>query len=167
MHREAYRYIAGEVSHLRLPDGPVVEIGARNINGSVRPLFGGRPYVGIDIEPGPAVDIVADGASYTPTLKPAIVVCAEVLEHTPAAAEICANAYVMLKDGGVFFITAAGVNRIPHSAVDGGDLRYGEFYANVLDTELREWLTPFADVRVQINPEAGDIYATAIKGIAQ
>lgn len=163
MHRDAYRYIAGEVATLKLPIGAVVEIGSRNINGSVRPLFEGRKYIGIDLMEGPMVDVVADGATYEPETPPTVVVCAEVLEHTPDAAAVCANAYNMLADGGVFILTAAGVQRTPHSAVDGGEMRPGEFYQNVSAEDLHQWLAMFDEVRVQTNPEAGDIYATAFK----
>jgi hypothetical protein len=145
--------------------GLVVEIGGKDINGSVRPLFG-EPYVAVDVRPGPGVDVVADGATYRPELSAAMVVCCEVLEHTPDGAAICANACAMLEPGGVFFLTAAGEGRAPHSAVDGGPLPEGEFYANVTRPMLEAWLAPFAAGTIAENQTTGDIYAIAVKGDA-
>jgi SAM-dependent methyltransferase len=41
------------------PKAPVLEVGAMNINGSVRELFP-QPYTGLDMREGIGVDIVAD-----------------------------------------------------------------------------------------------------------
>ena len=40
--------------------GSVLEVGSYNVNGSVRPLFKGQPYIGLDMRAGPGVDVVAD-----------------------------------------------------------------------------------------------------------
>lgn len=141
-----------------------MEIGGRNVNGSVRPLFPDAPYVSVDVRPGPEVDVVADGATFVPEVPPACVVCCEVLEHTPAAEAICRHACAILAPGGHFIVTAAGEGRAPHSAIDGGPVRPDEFYRNVWVDDLRLWLQPFAAVAITQNPAAGDIYAVAIKG---
>jgi SAM-dependent methyltransferase len=141
----------------------VLEIGSRDVNGSVRPLFPGRRYIGSDIEPGDGVEIVASGAAVTLPEPAAVIVTTETLEHTPDGEAICRNAYRLLQHGGVFIVTCAGIGRIPHSAVDGGPLRAGEFYANVSEADLWAWLSDFAEVSIEENPEAGDIYATAVK----
>lgn len=161
MHAAAYDFV--NRSSANLPAGPVLEIGSLDINGSIRGLFGGRPYLGIDVVPGPSVDLLADGATYQPEILHAIVVCCEVLEHTPHGEAICRNAARALQPGGVFVLTAAGIGRPPHSAVDGGPLRAGEFYCNVTADELEAWLSDFTEVAIETNPRAGDIYAIARK----
>lgn len=163
MHDAAYRWVAQAVAHHGRPEGLVVEIGGKDVNGSVRPLFG-EPYIAVDVRPGPGVDVVADGATYQPPTQAALVVCCEVLEHTADGAAICRNAYDMLRPGGRFIVTAAGDGRIPHSAEDGGPLRDGEYYRNVSVDTLRGWLEPFAQTDVRTNAIAGDIYAVAEKG---
>jgi SAM-dependent methyltransferase len=45
--------------------GPILEVGSYRVEGQedladLRPLFPGRPYVGLDVRPGPGVDLVAD-----------------------------------------------------------------------------------------------------------
>jgi predicted methyltransferase len=163
MHQAAFNYVAKVVSKYTPPDGDVLEIGSRDVNGSVRGLFPGRRYIGSDIAPGDGVEIVASGADVTLPEPAAVVVTTETLEHAAGAEAICRNAYRLLQPGGVFIVTCAGVGRIPHSAVDGGPLRGGEFYANVSKADLSAWLSDFEAVSIEENPEAGDIYATAVK----
>jgi SAM-dependent methyltransferase len=43
--------------------GPILEIGSYQVQedtGDLRPLFSGREYLGVDMRPGPGVDLVAD-----------------------------------------------------------------------------------------------------------
>jgi hypothetical protein len=62
----------------------------------------------------------------------------------------------------VFIVTTATTGRAPHSAVDGGVLRAGEFYRNVSPEELNTWLGPFGD-RTIYTYMPTDIYALAVK----
>jgi SAM-dependent methyltransferase len=165
VHKHAFAYVAS-VAEDR-PTGTVIEIGGRDINGSVRPLFG-RFYRAIDVQAGPGVDVVADGATYRPARPVACVVCCEVLEHTPNAEAICRNAYQMLRPGGVFIATMAGIGRPPHSAIDGKALRDGEYYRNVPIEDLRAWLSDFSAVTIEAGRGVfkvadGDLYVRAVK----
>lgn len=138
MHPAAYDYVAKQVVELG-PFLAVVEFGGRNVNGSVRDLFGEARYLTIDMEPGPGVDVVADAAD-VPLEGFDCVVCCEVLEHAPKASSLVAAARRSLRPGGFFIMTCAGDGRVPHSALDGGPLRAGEHYANVSRRELEDWL---------------------------
>lgn len=162
MHAEAYDYVARTLTGRVLPVGLTVEFGGRNINGTIRQLFA-APYVSVDAVPGPGVDVVANAATYEAPQPAACVVCCEVLEHTDEAEAICYNAHHLLEPGGVFLVTAAGEERVPHSAIDGGPLRAGEYYRNVSRGDLAMWLEAFADVTITENGSAGDIYAVAVK----
>jgi hypothetical protein len=113
------------------PRKEVVEYGSRHINGSIRPLFTGGGYVGVDIVGGSGVDVVADACSYKPRVTPDTIVCCEVLEHTIAWPDIVKAAGRVLSDDGVFILTCATEPRAPHSAYDGGQVRPGEYYGNV------------------------------------
>lgn len=156
MHPGAYDYVARAVASLG-PFGRVLEVGGRNINGSVRPLFG-ADYTALDIAPGPGVDIVADAATWEPTATFDAAVCCEVLEHTPDAEAIVATLGKAVGPGGVLIITAACPPRAPHSAVDGGPLQPGEFYANVNPNDLRNWLLAIGPASVEVDHQAGDVY---------
>lgn len=162
MHSAAYQYVQDAIANLPRPPERVVEIGARDINGSVRPLFGDADYIAIDIADGPGVDVVADGATYTPDTPPDCVVCCETLEHCEHWRAIVANARRILAPGGALILTAAGEGRAPHSAIDGAGLRPGEYYGTIGERELLAALTGFAEAHTRVNDAAHDIYATAI-----
>ena len=98
MHPAAYAFVQS-VAARRSP-GLVLDIGGRSVNGSVRDLFAGDPYLVIDPIDGPDVDVVADGATFTPDIAPLCVACCEVFEHTPDGAAICAHVFDVLEPGG-------------------------------------------------------------------
>jgi hypothetical protein len=148
MHAAAFEFVRA-CRYRYVPSGLVYEIGSRDINGSVRSLFTGLPYLGIDLVPGRGVDIVGDALYYTPPTPPTTVVCCEVLEHSPNADALLRQAADVLQSGGVLIVTTADTERAPHSAVDGGALPPGEFYENltaarVLTVCQRHWIQGIA-----------------------
>lgn len=118
----------------------VLEIGSRNINGSARVHWPNARWLGIDRSPGPGVDVVCDILDYQYDYLHDLVICCEVLEHCEQWRAICARARHLLLSTGRFIGTAAGITRAPHSAVDGGPLRPGEYYANICWQDLHEAL---------------------------
>jgi hypothetical protein len=164
MHRAAFEFCVRAMDALPIPEGLIVEIGARNVNGSVRYLFPDSRFLGVDIAPGPGVDIVADGATVTVAEPAAVVVTTEVLEHTAQAPAICANAHRLLMSGGVLIVTCAGIGRAPHSAVDGWELRDGEYYQNVSREMLADWLAPFVNVTIEENTVAAVAHSPRSSG---
>lgn len=164
MHTQAFFFARRVLADLHVT-GHVVEIGSRNINGSVRPLFAdAASYTGIDVQDGPGVDLVADGATFVPREAPDLVVCMETLEHTDQADAIVRNAAAMLKKpDGRLLVTCATIPREPHSAHDGGPLKEGEFYRNVPLGELVSWVEQ-AGLRVlerEVYMDRGDLYLVA------
>ena len=134
MHPAVAEWVAAHA-----PDGPVtvLDIGGRDINGTVRHLF--HPdsvWTVIDLRPGPNVDVVADFTTYTHPTEVDVVVCCEVFEHTLVWPQLVAAAAKALKPGGRFLCTCAGPGRAPHSGVDGNEVKPGEHYANVSAQEL-------------------------------
>ena len=69
--------------HIPEDPGPVLEIGCRDINGSVREFFDPPDYTGLDIHPDKNVDIVWDieKVNYRLQDRFGLVVCLETLEH--------------------------------------------------------------------------------------
>jgi len=133
-----------------LPARRIVEIGSLNINGEIRQEFPQAfSYLGIDIVPGPGVDIVADGSIWLPELPADLVLCSGVLEHTAKAEAIVRNAYRMLRPGGTAVILTTCRMR-PHSAVTGEYLTppYREYYRNVQGHELLNWMGDFQEAMV-------------------
>lgn len=174
MHPQAY----AAVQRLRPPSVThVYEVGSLNINGTVRPVFPDAVwYHGIDVVPGPGVDAVADAETYIPPLVPDCIVCCEVLEHAPRAEALLRRLGALVAHGGQVIVTCAGPDRRPHSGVDGGDLRDGEFYRNLSAAQLAAWLQAAGLTRVRVEqapgvPQAlanslltaGDLYAVGYK----
>ncbi len=84
----------------------VLEVGSYDVNGSIRQLFRGSSYVGVDLLAGPGVDLVCDGHrldhaddSYDLTLS------CESFEHNPQWRETFLNMHRMTKPGGIVLFT--------------------------------------------------------------
>jgi SAM-dependent methyltransferase len=159
MHPEAYEWVSRYATNAPIT---VLDIGGRDINGTCRPLFPNATYTCIDVREGPAVDLVADAATWTPDTVYDLVLCTEVFEHTDVWPQICATAYAACAPGGRFVATMAGPGRAVHSAVDGGpELHPGEHYANVEPEELRLVLKRAGFEAVLIDQAGTDVRALA------
>ena len=166
MHPEALGWVEQSVAQLRTIPRVVVELGARDVNGTVRHLFPtATRYVGVDIAPGPGVDVVADAAGFVLDEPADVIVSTEMLEHTPEGAAIIARCAEQLKPGGTLIVTAAAPGRSPHSAVDGGPLQEGEHYGNIDATMLDGWLKAagFTSWSIDVQQHPCDIRAVAIR----
>lgn len=168
MHLGAKAFVARALPALQ-PVSRVLEVGSRNINGTVRDLFPAVDlYHGIDLHPGLGVDEVADVFAFDPgDMTFDCVVCCETLEHMDPAQQpvFVARLVDLLETGGVLILTAACEPRAPHSHIDGCQLRPGEAYGNVPHEALRTWLDEAgAPLRVlDGDPVHGDVYAVALK----
>lgn len=158
MHVEAYSWVEKYATTKKLM---AIEFGARDINGSIQPLFPNTSWTGVDIAPGPRVDVVADASTYEHPDSVDLIICCEVFEHTPAWREIVQNSYRLLRDGGEVVFTCAGRGRPPHSAVDGREVRSGEYYRNVDEQEFADVMAAagFTDIVVDWLPSPGDVRA--------
>lgn len=155
----------------------VYEVGSLIINGSVRPLFhDATTYHGIDAVEGPGVDAVGDGATYEPPQTPDCVLCLEVLEHAWQPQAVVRQLATVCGLGGKVIVTCAGPGRLPHSAVDGLQIRPGEYYRNVDPQALKQWMVEAGLHHVDVMQAfgapaahggqmdlAGDLYAVGYK----
>lgn len=168
MHPEAHNYVERMVGGRRFKR--VLEIGSRDINGTVRDVVSADYYHGIDIVAGPGVDEVADATSYRSEETYDAVICCEVLEHLQNKVGIIDTAQECLRGPGcckhtpgLFIITCATDPREPHSAIDGGPVRDGEWYSNVDPSALTTLLNLYFVVQhIHTTPD-GDLYVTATK----
>jgi len=162
MHPEAYDYVARFATTEPLT---VLDIGGRNVNGSVRDLFPAAEYTALDIRPGEGVDIVADAATWEPDRTFDLIVCTEVFEHTPDWRKILRTAHRATAPGGRIVLTMAGPGRPPHSAIDPGPIHEGEYYANVHPGELAFDLAAlgWGGIEVDFQPSPADTRATAVR----
>lgn len=133
MHVEAFKFVSRYATNDRID---VIEIGSRDVNGTVRSLFPSAKWTGLDLYDGPCVDWVGDATQYQPRNPVDLVVCCEVLEHAEQWRQLIQGAASWIKPDGRMIVTCAGPGRNTHSAIDGGDLRAGEYYQNVTVGEL-------------------------------
>lgn len=166
MHPEAHAYVARFATTDPIS---VVEFGSRNVNYTVRPLFPNADWWGIDAQPGPAVDEVADAATWRPCWTVDLVVCCEVFEHTPDWAAIVANSFEVVRSGGRVVFTCAGPGRPEHGVNVDDPLNPGH-YSNVDPDELREAMVAAGFDRIETgtvpNRSCGggvDTQATAVR----
>lgn len=161
MHPQAFAWVAANIG----TPGSVLEFGSLNINGTARDCAPDATWHGVDRQPGPGVDEVADAAKYDTSTRYDCVVCCEVLEHTDQLEAITWNAWHALAPGGVLLVTAACDDRAPHSAIDGGPIRDGEHYANVDPPDYLHVARNigFEIVATEKHRERGDFYMKALK----
>jgi hypothetical protein len=86
-----------------------------------------------------------------------------VLEHTPDGGKILAHAFDLLEPSGWLVLTCATNPRLPHSAIDGGDVCEDEWYQNVEPTWLQDSLVKlgFLIREFRVIASLGDLYAVA------
>ena len=143
----------------------VLEIGSLDINGSIKSIFTpfSNSYLGLDVQEGPGVDLVADATEYIKPEAYDVIVCCEVFEHLEEWKKVVYNSYMNLKIGGVFIGTCAGEGRRPHSAIDANEIRNHEYYQNVGAWNMTQTLTKAGFNEVMTVTELADLQWTAIK----
>ena len=120
MHQSAYDDAAEFVRKYKFfQHEKVADIGSRDINGTLRPLFAGlaKTYHGIDISAGPGVDIiVADPYDWREIADDTydIVVSTQCVEHVEWPWIWCGEVYRVCKPDGLVYICAP--NTMPYHA---------------------------------------------------
>ena len=166
MHSEAFAWVqhhADKINGIR-QGYSVLDIGGRNVNGSIRSLFPlAETYHALDATAGPEVDIVADAATWRPDRQYDIVVCCEVFEHAAEWPSIVGTAWDATLTGGAFIATMAGPGRPPHGQHGDPVPLEGEYYANVHPRELAAVLhrTGWRHVTVDVQPSPADVRCVA------
>lgn len=163
MTPDVYQFVR-EIVHWRPKRQYVIDLGGRNVNGTCRDLFPKDcRYVSVDLVDGVGVDVVADAAEYTPRGLPDTILCLEMLEHTARAADVIKNAHSILGADGILIVTVPIDPYEPHSAIDGGPLRDGEYYGNIELTDMMQWLQCFEYYTCRIDSVKHRLYIEARK----
>lgn len=88
--------------------GDVLEMGSLNVNGTLRDLFEGVCYTGVDVVPGPDVDVVGTFHEIDFAGDQFDVVCSvNSLEHDMHWEKTLPRMYELLEAGGLMFISAS------------------------------------------------------------
>ena len=116
-HRQQFDYIASlkKVYPTYFFKTNVLEVGSLDINGSVRTFFNLGTYLGIDVGPGNAVDLVCEGQNLDhPDNTYDTVISCECFEHNPYWVETFVNMHRMVKPNGLVVMTCATTGRPKH-----------------------------------------------------
>ena len=164
MHKAAYDFVAQFQTDKVVK---VLEIGSRNINGSVRSLFPNAIWSGVDKNGGDGVDIVVDATEYIHDEEVDFVISCESLEHIKNWRKALSNAIKSLKYDGRLIITCSGHGRLPHSGENGGMLFPNEHYRNLSPEEISQYLST-NEMLVEISQKVEyDTQLTAVKKMSE
>lgn len=115
MHESVLAFCAKVIGPEDVAGKRVLEVGSANVNGSVRPqieAFHPARYLGIDLAPGPGVDLAVPGGveAFAP-LRPDhydLVVSCEMLEHAQRWEQAFRAMASMVAPGGALVLTCRG-----------------------------------------------------------
>lgn len=151
----------------------VLEVGSLDINGSIRPLFIACQYRGLDIGPGPGVDVVCPIHLYnydtiSDFTQVDTLISTEMLEHDVHWKESLKAMYDTLKSGGLFILTCAGPNRHEHGTkrTTPGDSPFTTDYYRNISVEDFESVLPkelFSEYSLALYRHDCDLYFYGIK----
>ncbi|WP_300527306.1 methyltransferase domain-containing protein [Maricaulis sp.] len=151
------------------PESPskIVDLGASDVNGSYRQLFAGHhEFTGVDLAPGPGVDLVLEDPYVLPFEDGAfdLVLSGQMLEHCAHFWRTFAEIARIMKPGGLAFIIAPSGGPIHRYPVDCYRF-YPDAYQALADwTDLRLvhcWMDdrgPWRDL-VGVFQKGGDLQA--------
>lgn len=170
MHIEAYDGFARMLALSGLDVNhpwQILDVGGADVNGSVREQMPLAIFTGLDIEPAPGVQIVADAATWRLPKGDHgydVVIATELFEHAEQWREIIATMAKALDPDGpqLLIATCASTGRPAHGARGEWGVPEGQYYGNVspeaLGAELERW---FWEFHVEYNPNPGDAYMWA------
>ncbi len=108
MHHESYRAMGRMLKRCTLPIASVLDVGSCDVNGTFKPLIQRRGwrYTGLDVTPGPNVDVVAPDPYRFPFEAGTfdVVISGSTMEHVQAIWKWLPELVRVLKPGGFLAI---------------------------------------------------------------
>ena len=115
--------------------GRVLEVGSYNVNGSPRCVIQAQEYIGVDMAPGPGVDIVCNAHDLVERFGREsfdAVICCEMIEHDSDPFRSVEAMRAVLKPGGTLVITSPA-NGFPEHRFPKDYFRFmPDYYRDVL-----------------------------------
>lgn len=154
----------------------VLEIGSYDVNGETRGLFPeGIHYTGVDLVPGPGVDVISFGHEVEdPDGSYDLVISAECFEHDSHWKQTLGNMLRLTKPGGYVVFTCASLGRPEHGTIrtdpemsPGTQAIGSDYYRNLSKRDLEKvGFFSFSDYRVYFLPNSADLYFYGlVKGV--
>lgn len=156
----------------------VLDVGSLDINGGPHSLISPSEYVGVDIDHGPNVNVVARGESLTfADERFDVTMSSECFEHNPMWRETLENMIRMTKPSGLVVFSCATTGRSEHGTTrsDGGSAaplkvaKGEEYYRNVRISEVKKQvdLAGLSTFRVTRDYMPSDLYFVGLKAPAK
>jgi SAM-dependent methyltransferase len=166
--------------------GPILEIGSQQVPGQeeiadLRPLFSNKPYLGLDVQSGPGVDLVADvEALPQATASVGTVIAMNTLEHVPRFWRGFDEIYRVLRPDGALLVSCPFYFHVHAYPSD-----YWRFTSEALELLLQPypsrilgrqgprrrpasvWALAFREGRLAITPEQFAQYRTLLSCYAR
>ena len=149
----------------------VLDVGSLDVNGNNRYLFDDCEYIGLDVVPGPNVDVVSIAHMYKPSALFDVVLSTNALEHDLYWRQTLDAMLALLKPLGLLFFSAAslwfehGTKR--KSPEESGTSQMGSewesFYRNFREADLYKNLNWNQFARYGISVFERDLRFWAIK----
>ena len=163
----------------------VLGVGTFDVCGSEDKFFENCEYSGLDLGPGPGVDIVCPAQDYdAPDESYETIISCECFEHNPFYKETILNIVRLLKPNGMFLFTCATTGRpvhgiksleeeskikhenwitMPNVSIDNWD---NEYYKNLTEEDIRECVDfedIFSEFEFEIEKDHCDLFFWGIK----
>lgn len=151
----------------------VLDIGSLDINGNNRYLFT-KPYTytGVDLAPGPNVDVISKGHEFTSSNKYDIVISTECFEHDMYWDKTIQNCIDLTEPGGLFMFTCATTGRQEHGTTRTTPqdspfthTMFNDYYRNLTEEDIKTAidLSVFKTYEFSTNTKTKDLYFFGIK----
>lgn len=159
MHQSVRSWAIDVIGHYDLYGQEVLEVGSLDENGSIRDLFNAEVYCGVDMRPGPGVDVVCNGNNlhYWQDHSWDIVVSTEMLEHDARFWLSLEEMGRVLKPKGYLMLTMRG-NGFPHHAYPND---YWRFMPSAADSLLE--LADCDKLAVENDPQDSGLFIVGQK----
>jgi SAM-dependent methyltransferase len=108
MHPSVMTWVHNNIARVEIKDKDVAEVGSRDNNGTVYELISAyepATYLGIDILPGPRVNVVCDAADLPDHGSFDVVISTECLDHCEDWKSAVTGMVTALKPGGIWMLT--------------------------------------------------------------
>jgi SAM-dependent methyltransferase len=150
-HFQYFDYIRGKFPSY-FENTKVLDVGSLNINGCNKPYFSKCDYYGLDVAPGPNVNIVSIAHEYSaPDESYDVLTSANAFEHDMHFEKTFLNMIRLVKSGGLLFFTCAGEGYPEHGTAsttpnDAPFLMKNSEWKNYYKNITEEWIRSFVDV---------------------
>jgi SAM-dependent methyltransferase len=118
MHDTAYKHCVNFVARFLSGNGRVLDVGSLDVNGTLKPIFNGWDYTGMDRAAGKNVDVIIEREFPFEDQSFDVVVSSSALEHDPIFWVTFKEMVRVSKSGGFIYINVPSATKVHRHPVD-------------------------------------------------